>query len=52
VVGRVPPAQGGGVRGRARHGGNIVLWTVVLFGAALALLFGFWRRLNQRVTER
>src|SRR5882762_2416972 len=29
---------------------NIVLWTVVLFGAALALLFGFWRRLNQRVT--
>jgi len=23
----------------------------VLFGAALALLFGFWRRLNQRVTE-
>src|SRR6059036_3289650 len=30
---------------------NIVLWTVVLFGAALALLFGFWRRLNQRVTE-
>src|SRR5713101_9140711 len=30
---------------------NIVLWTVVLFGAALALLFGFWRRLNQRVTQ-
>src|SRR6267143_1092112 len=29
---------------------NIVLWTVVLFGAALALLFAFWRRLNQRVT--
>src|SRR5216683_1009753 len=29
---------------------NIVLWTVVLFGAALGLLFGFWRRLNQRVT--
>jgi len=30
---------------------NIVLWTVVLFGAALALLFAFWRRLNRRVTE-
>src|SRR6059036_287595 len=35
----------------ARTTANIVLWTVVLFGAALALLFGFWRRLNQRVTE-
>src|SRR6266540_636415 len=30
---------------------NIVLWTVVLFGATLALLFAFWRRLNKRVTE-
>src|SRR5256884_5178951 len=30
---------------------NIVLWTVVLFGTTLALLFGFWRRLNQRVTD-
>jgi methyl-accepting chemotaxis protein len=30
---------------------NIVVWTVVLFGAALALLFAFWRRLNRRVTE-
>ena len=30
---------------------NIVLWTVVLFGATLALLFAFWRRLNSRVTE-
>ena len=30
---------------------NIVLWTVVLFGATLALLFAFWRRLNRRVTE-
>ena len=29
---------------------NIVLWTVVLFGATLALLFAFWRRLNTRVT--
>ena len=30
---------------------NIVLWTVVLFGTTLALLFAFWRRLNRRVTE-
>jgi len=30
---------------------NIVLWTVVLFGAALVLLFALWRRLNRRVTE-
>ena len=30
---------------------SIVLWTVVLFGATLALLFAFWRRLNRRVTE-
>src|SRR3989442_525082 len=30
---------------------NIVLWTVVLFGATLGLLFAFWRRLNRRVTE-
>ena len=30
---------------------NIVVWTVVLFGATLALLFAFWRRLNKRVTE-
>jgi methyl-accepting chemotaxis protein len=30
---------------------NIVLWTVVLFGATLALLFAFWRRMNKRVTE-
>jgi methyl-accepting chemotaxis protein len=30
---------------------NIVLWTVALFGAALTLLFVFWRRLNRRVTE-
>src|SRR5207244_1103632 len=30
---------------------SIVIWTVVLFGATLALLFAFWRRLNQRVTE-
>lgn len=30
---------------------NIVLWTVVLFGATLALLWVFWRRLNKRVTE-
>ncbi len=30
---------------------NIVLWTVVLFGATLASLFAFWRRLNRRVTE-
>src|SRR5919109_2021531 len=30
---------------------NIVLWTVALFGAALTLLFLFWRRLNRRVTE-
>jgi methyl-accepting chemotaxis protein len=30
---------------------NIVLWTVVLFGATLSLLFAFWRRLNRRVTE-
>src|SRR2546428_3953456 len=29
---------------------NIVLWTVVLFGATLALLLAFWRRLNTRVT--
>src|SRR6266513_3700304 len=30
---------------------TIVRWTVVLFGATLALLFAFWRRLNSRVTE-
>src|SRR6184192_2720562 len=30
---------------------SIVIWTVVLFGATLALLFAFWRRLNSRVTE-
>ena len=30
---------------------SIVLWTLVLFGATLALLFLFWRRLNLRVTE-
>ena len=30
---------------------NIVVWTVVLFGVTLALLFAFWRRLNKRVTE-
>ena len=30
---------------------SIVLWTVVLFGATLALLFLFWRRLNLRVTQ-
>src|SRR5689334_16956979 len=30
---------------------SIVLWTVVLFGATLALLFLFWRRLNMRVTQ-
>jgi methyl-accepting chemotaxis protein len=30
---------------------SIVLWTVVLFGATLALLFLFWRRLNVRVTQ-
>jgi len=30
---------------------NIVLWMVALFGAALTLLFVFWRRLNRRVTE-
>ncbi len=30
---------------------NIVLWTIALFGAALALLVVFWRRLNRRVTE-
>ena len=30
---------------------SIVLWTLVLFGATLALLFLFWRRLNMRVTE-
>src|SRR5437667_265470 len=30
---------------------SIVIWTVVLFGATLALLFAFWRRLNKRVTE-
>ena len=30
---------------------SIVLWTVVLFGATLALLFLFWRRLNIRVTQ-
>jgi len=30
---------------------SIVLWTVVLFGTTLALLFAFWRRLNRRVTE-
>src|SRR5881394_3723798 len=29
---------------------NIVLWTIALFGAALALLVVFWRRLNTRVT--
>ncbi|HXI65615.1 MAG TPA: methyl-accepting chemotaxis protein [Gemmatimonadales bacterium] len=30
---------------------SIALWTVVLFGATLALLFLFWRRLNIRVTQ-
>ena len=30
---------------------NIVLWTVVLFGGTLALLFVFWRRLDKRITE-
>src|SRR2546430_2171711 len=30
---------------------NIVLWTIALFGVALALLLVFWRRLNRRVTE-
>ncbi|HYL55077.1 MAG TPA: methyl-accepting chemotaxis protein [Gemmatimonadales bacterium] len=30
---------------------SIVLWTVVLFGTTLALLFLFWRRLNLRVTQ-
>jgi methyl-accepting chemotaxis protein len=30
---------------------SIILWTVVLFGATLALLFLFWRRLNMRVTQ-
>jgi methyl-accepting chemotaxis protein len=30
---------------------NIVLWAVVLFGATLALLLAFWRRLNRRVTQ-
>ena len=30
---------------------SIVLWTIVLFGAALALLILFWRRLNVRVTQ-
>src|SRR6266576_3874647 len=30
---------------------SIVIWTVVLFGATLALLFAFWRRLNKHVTE-
>lgn len=30
---------------------SIMLWTVVLFGATLALLFLFWRRLNMRVTQ-
>ena len=30
---------------------SILLWTVVLFGATLALLFLFWRRLNIRVTQ-
>ena len=30
---------------------NIVLWTIALFGVALALLVVFWRRLNRRVTE-
>src|SRR5256712_1218372 len=30
---------------------SIVLWTVVLFGTTLALLFAFWRRLTRRVTE-
>jgi len=30
---------------------SIVLWTVVLFGTTLGLLFAFWRRLTRRVTE-
>src|SRR6266446_339543 len=30
---------------------SIVLWTVVLFGTTLTLLFVFWRRLTRRVTE-
>src|SRR5436305_2840075 len=30
---------------------SIVLWTVVLLGTTLALLFAFWRRLTRRVTE-
>ncbi len=30
---------------------NIVVWAVVLFGASLALLWAFWRRLNRRVTQ-
>src|SRR5689334_23811536 len=30
---------------------SIVLWTVVLFGATLAILVLFWRRLNMRVTR-
>ncbi|HEV2749573.1 MAG TPA: methyl-accepting chemotaxis protein [Gemmatimonadales bacterium] len=30
---------------------SIVLWTIVLFGVTLALLFFFWRRLNLRVTQ-
>lgn len=30
---------------------NLVLWSAVLFGATLTLLFAFWRRLNARVTE-
>lgn len=30
---------------------NILLWTVVLFAATLALLFVFWRRLDKRITK-
>jgi len=30
---------------------NILLWTVVLFAATIALLFVFWRRLDKRITQ-
>ncbi|PYP38793.1 MAG: hypothetical protein DMD46_01235 [Gemmatimonadetes bacterium] len=30
---------------------SLVLWTVTLLGAALAVAVGFWRRVNRRVTE-
>ena len=30
---------------------NILLWTVVLFGATVALLFVFWRRIDRRITR-